>query len=96
MNIASFGICRARRGSENELGRIMAELVDPTRAEPGCLRYTLYRAQEQPDVWLFFEEWKSANDLKAHVETPHMKSFLEKAKDMIIEGPTSYPSELVK
>lgn len=74
----------------------MEELVEPTREEPGCLRYALYRAKEQPDMWLLFEEWKSEDDLKAHVETPHMKAFLERSKEAILEGPRSYLSDLVK
>ena len=73
----------------------MEELVEPTRAQPGCHRYTLYQGKEQPDVWLLFEEWRSEDNLKAHVETPHMKAFLERSKEVILEGPNSYRSHVV-
>ena len=73
----------------------MARLVQPTRAEEGCLRYSLYRAKEDPTVWLLFEEWRSEADLKAHVETPHMRAFLKDAGALIDGGPTSYLSQRV-
>lgn len=92
--IASFGIVRAIAGAEEELGQRLTALVAPTNAEAGCLRYSLFRAREDPAVWLLFEEWRSDADLAAHVASPHFREFLGTAKALIAEV-TSYPSDPV-
>lgn len=55
--------------------RRMAPLV--RRDEPGCLLYQCCRSQENPDVFLLFEQYESHAALAAHRETPHFKAIIE-------------------
>jgi quinol monooxygenase YgiN len=76
---------RARKGMGDELGRRLWQLVEPARAEPGNINYDLHRSNDDPDVWVLYENWKEAADLAAHFELPYMKEFVAALPD-VLEG----------
>lgn len=76
---------RAKKGMSDELGRRLATLVEPSRAEPGNVNYDLHRSDEDPDTWVLYENWKEAADLTAHFELPYLKAFLATLPE-ILEG----------
>lgn len=65
-------------GREQELERHLLSLAAPTRAEPGCLRYDLYRSPERRHEFMRFEVWRSAAALEAHKQMPHLRASFEK------------------
>jgi quinol monooxygenase YgiN len=73
----------AKPGKEEELGRVLEAVVAPTRAEAGCINYDLHRSQENPAVWMFYENWRSDADLETHFETPHLKAFLARKDELL-------------
>ncbi len=74
--LSLVAIIRAKRGLGDELGRRLATLVAPARAEPGNINYDLHRSNDDPDVWILYENWKAPSDLAANFELPYMKTFL--------------------
>jgi hypothetical protein len=44
------------------LKAILSGLIDPTRAEKGCLRYELLQNQADPTDFTFVEEWATEAD----------------------------------
>lgn len=76
---------RAKKGMGDELGRRLWTLVEPARAEPGNINYDLHRSDEDPDVWVLYENWKVASDLTAHFQLPYMKAFVA-ALPEVLEG----------
>jgi quinol monooxygenase YgiN len=76
---------RAKPGHGDELGRRLRTLVEPARAEPGNINYDLHRSNEDPDVWVLYENWKAPSDLAAHFELPYMKEFAA-ALPEVLEG----------
>lgn len=60
------------------------QVVEPTRAEPGCIRYSMARDLTSPEVICIFEEWESKQDLLDHLNTPHIKEFLALSADLNI------------
>jgi quinol monooxygenase YgiN len=76
---------RAKKGMGDELGRRLAGLVEPARAEPGNINYDLHRSNEDPDVWVLYENWKAPSDLAAHFELPYMKAFVATLPE-VLEG----------
>ena len=79
---------KAKRGLENKLMEELLSLVDPTRSEAGCITYDLYRAQENHSIFMFYESWKSKDDLEQHLQKPYLKSFMEKADELLAEPVT--------
>jgi quinol monooxygenase YgiN len=54
--IAKF---KAKSGSEELLYEELRNLVEPTRAEEGCINYDLYRSVEDLGTFMFYENWES-------------------------------------
>jgi quinol monooxygenase YgiN len=65
-------------GKEAELERELLALTAPTRAEPGALRYDLYRSASAPNQFMRLEEWRDEAALEAHKQTPHLRASFEK------------------
>ena len=51
------------------------EVQAATRAEAGCISYTLSADLAEPGLFHLFEEWESPEALKAHFQAPHMAAF---------------------
>jgi quinol monooxygenase YgiN len=61
-------------GQERELEEHLLSLAAPTRAEPGCLLYDLYRSADDPPLFVRIEVWRSEADLEAHKAAPHIRA----------------------
>lgn len=62
----------------------LTALVQPTRAEPGCLAYDLY---EEPNGSLVLvETWSSTPALAAHQQQPAVRAlFADQLGDLLVE-----------
>ena len=49
-------------------------LVGPSRREKGCIRYELWRDNEDPTRFAMVEEWESDADLDAHLAAAGARS----------------------
>ncbi|WP_338446062.1 putative quinol monooxygenase [Pelagerythrobacter marensis] len=76
---------KAKPGQEEELGRRLAALIDPTRAEAGCINYDLHRLNDDPSVWMLYENWVSKSALDAHFKMPYLEAFLASKEDLLAE-----------
>ncbi len=81
-NLASM---RAKPGRSEALGQALLSLVRPSRAEDGCLSYDIFHSKDDPDLWMAFEEWRSADHLAAHFRQPHMIAFVD-GMPSLVEG----------
>jgi len=77
---------RAKAGMESRLRQELQRLLAPTHAEAGCINYFLHQSQDDPSLFVFYENWKSQGDLDTHFETPHFKAALKLLPDLV-EGP---------
>ncbi len=68
----------AAPGKADALAKEMAVLVADTRKEPGCLRYDLHRGSDNPDVFVFVEEWESRGLWEAHMKGAALRAFNER------------------
>ncbi len=51
-----------------EIRDLLAEAARLSRAEPGCLRFEVYQAQDEPESFLLCERWESRGAWEAHRE----------------------------
>lgn len=59
------------------LGERLKSLIAPTRKEAGSIDYLVHRDNDDPCVWIIYENWRSRADLDAHFEEPYTKAVLE-------------------
>jgi quinol monooxygenase YgiN len=58
-------------------------LIEPSRADKGCLNYDLYQSTEDSTLFIFYENWESLKDLERHLDSPHALAFDEKTSGML-------------
>ena len=63
----------------------LLKLIAPTRKEEGCIDYFLHQDNDDPAVFVFYENWESAACLEKHIKTDHYKAYA-RAIDGLIEG----------
>lgn len=66
----------ARSGSEEVVRGTLAGLVEPVRAEPGCLGYDVYESATEPGTFFDIAEWAAQDAQDAHLMTPHVQEAL--------------------
>ncbi len=76
---------KVKAGLEPEVKKELMALVPLSRADAGCLGYDLHQAAEDRAGFLFYESWQSREHLDAHLQTPHLKSFLARVNQWVAE-----------
>ena len=62
----------------------LLKLIDVTRAEKGCINYDLHQDNENPNLFLFHENWESRELWQQHMNNAHLADYM-KATDGAIE-----------
>jgi quinol monooxygenase YgiN len=75
--IGVYGFARARPGREAELEKQMLAFVEAARREPGSLQYQVHRDVADPTTLVFYELWRSTEDLHRHLGSPELARFGE-------------------
>lgn len=70
-------------GREAEFLRAVEPLIAGTRAEQGCISYTLYRSVESPSSFVFYEEYRDDRAMAAHAASSHLEAFHTAAKGLL-------------
>lgn len=55
----------------------LLKLVAPTLEEPGCIQYDLHQDNENPAVFLFYENWESRELWQQHMNNAHIAEYLK-------------------
>jgi len=53
----------------------LLKLIGPTRNEDGCIDYNLYQDNDNSAVFVFHENWESADHLEAHMKYDSLQGF---------------------
>ncbi len=76
---------KAKPGIEDTVRGAVEAVIGPTRAEPGCINYDLHQSNDNPTLFMLYENWTSEQDLDAHLAMPYLKDLVAKADDMLAE-----------
>lgn len=76
---------KAKKGMEETVKKVLLSLVSPSRADAGCINYDLHQSADDKGSFLFYENWTSKDNLDKHLQTPHLKAFMEKADSILAE-----------
>jgi quinol monooxygenase YgiN len=64
---------QAKTGMGDEVAALLARHTAATRAEPGNLDFVALRGTEDPDSFVLYERYSSADAFKAHQASPHFE-----------------------
>jgi len=62
----------------------LLKLIDITRKEEGCINYDLHQDNENPNLFLFYENWTNRDLWQAHMGNRHLAEYM-KATDGAVE-----------
>lgn len=86
-HVKIIGILSAMPGKAAELQMLLFELQHPSRAEPGNLRWDIWRDQANPERFVLDELYANQDAVAAHLETPHFRNYVGKVKDLADRTP---------
>ncbi len=90
-HLDTVAVITAQPGSEQVVGDALRALVEPTRAEAGCVSYDLFESAAAPGTFVTIERWRGQADLDAHMQTPHIAEALAVAGDHMAVPPAIHP-----
>ena len=67
----------------DELFATLREFVKPTRTEAGCVEYHLHVSNDDPNLFVFYENWQSKPELDTHLKTPLLTAFFNRRMDLL-------------
>ena len=76
----------AKEGKEEEMRAALAEMLEPTHKEEGCICYLLHQSQKDKRQFMFYEQWASQAALDAHGKSDHMKVLQTKLAGLVEKG----------
>jgi quinol monooxygenase YgiN len=76
LSLHTFVRFEPQTGKEQRLREELQLLLEPTRAELGCIRIHLYEALGDRLVFYIHSEWVDEAAFDAHPKLPHMVRFL--------------------
>ncbi|MEM7586339.1 MAG: putative quinol monooxygenase [Acidobacteriota bacterium] len=63
----------------------LEKLIPITRAEAGCIQYDLHQDNENPALFLFYENWESRELWQTHMNAPHLKAYMEATEGAVAD-----------
>jgi quinol monooxygenase YgiN len=77
---------RAREGEERAVEEALREVLGPSREEPGCLDFHLFRSMRDPRLFFIHSRWVDEAAFQQHAVLPHTERFLKKV-DALLDQP---------
>jgi len=56
-----------------DLLRMLTQVIEPTRAEPGCVRINIYESTVGPTCFYIHSEWADEASFETHARMPHIE-----------------------
>lgn len=90
-----IAVAKARPGEEAKLEQALREVAAPTRAQPGCVSFGLYRRAGERAVMVGLERWTSAEAHDKHLQGAHVQALMSKMAGILAEPPDMVSYEVV-
>jgi quinol monooxygenase YgiN len=65
------------------------EAIDRTKDEPGVISYNLFEDPNEPNSFIFFEQWKSRKSLDVHLKADYTERLLDQFGDFVDDEPST-------
>ncbi len=77
-----IAILKARPGKTGALRTLLEGMLEPSRKEPGNLRWDIWQEPENPDCFVLDELYADNAAVATHRETSHFKHYLSRIHDL--------------
>lgn len=76
----------AQEGEEPAVEEALREVLGPSRKEPGCLSFHLFRSMRDRRLFFIHSRWSDEAAFQGHAVLPHTLRFLERV-DRLLDQP---------
>jgi quinol monooxygenase YgiN len=76
----------AREGQECAVEEALRGVTGPSREEPGCLSFHIFRSMRDRQLFYIHSRWVDEAAFQAHAELPHTLRFLKRV-DALLDQP---------
>ncbi|MBV8614485.1 MAG: antibiotic biosynthesis monooxygenase [Acetobacteraceae bacterium] len=83
IGLTVIGVLRAKPEKREELQEILRRFVAPTRDEEGCVEYHLHVSNDDPNLFMFYENWRRREDLDRHLAMPHLAPIKKRGHELL-------------
>lgn len=73
----------AREGEERAVEEALREVMGPSREEPGCLSFHLFRSTRDRRLFYIHSHWADEAAFQTHGMLEHTKRFLQKVDELL-------------
>ncbi len=80
--VKTVAMLTARPGKASELAALLDAMLVPSRAEPGNLRYDLWRDRADANRFVLDELYVDADAQAAHRASPHFQDYLSRIGEL--------------
>ena len=85
--IIVWGSIEAKPEALDEVSRLSLEHVNRSRGEPGCISHSVQRDVENPNRFIFFEQWQDMGALQTHFAVPESQGFVTSVAALATSAP---------
>ena len=78
-----IGTVIAKPEKRAELLKILTSFVTPTRTEPGCINYDFHCDAEDPNVFVFYENYVNKQALDKHLSMPYLRPLIDRTDELL-------------
>jgi quinol monooxygenase YgiN len=68
---------RVKPAKRQEFVTLAQGMLEPSRAEKGCVSYNFFADTLDANAFLYFEEWESSEALRSHSQTEHFVQYMK-------------------
>ena len=73
----------------------LLKLVEPTRKEQGCMQYDLHQDNDNPGIFIYYENWESRELWQAHMNNDHLKAYMEATDGSVADFTLNEMSQII-
>lgn len=59
----------------DQMKKLLTAMVEPSKAEVGCLFYEIFQYEKSPEKFMAVETWRDEKALDGHKTSPHYKIY---------------------
>jgi quinol monooxygenase YgiN len=86
MSITLFATLTVKPGHEAAALNELQQMLKPSQAEPGCLRYEIYQAEKNACSLHLIETYADQQAMEFHSQSSYFQNMVEKVSPLLEKG----------
>jgi quinol monooxygenase YgiN len=88
--ITITALMKAKEGNAGDLAKVIKDFGPKFLKDPGCQMYKVVKRLDDPNQFLFYEQYETEEALKFHSSAPHFKEMFGAMKPFLDGKPEIY------